>query len=159
MKSRLVTGGLVVGGVALILYVFLWNQTIFALVGRDLEMNFVVHDAETDEPIPNAAIDLIAEERKENGKETRVIKLVTDDDGRARFVHENNSCEDVIRPFRRTVTLIDLTWAVVNVSAKGYRPIEKMWLHFSKYKNLGYISKDRVQRVEFDIALHRQLDH
>jgi len=112
--------GLVVGGIGLLLAGLFLGRTTYALADRNLEMMFVVTDATTGEPIPNAEIELIAEEYKEKGIGQQVFKVVTDNEGRARFVHENNSCEDVIRPFRKTITLIDLTWAYVSVSAKGY---------------------------------------
>ena len=155
MKSRRIMIGLVVAGIAVILFL-LWfmpySQTNYTLAIRNLEMVFVVADAETGEPIPNASIDLMAE----NGLEQQVIKLLTDNEGRARFVHENNMCEDVIRPFRRTVTLIDLHWASVNVSAKGYRPVEHVWLNTTKYENKGYSSKSHCQRVEINVPLQKR---
>ena len=112
MKSRLITYGLVELVVAALAFLCFIpsNQTIFALVNRNLEMLFVVTNEESGEPIPNASIDLLMEAGAWN-KEVGVVHLVTDDKGRVRHVHKNNSCEDVIRPFRQTVTLIDLTWA------------------------------------------------
>ena len=126
MKIRLIMIGLVVAGLALLLYLIPYCQTIYALADRDLEIVFVVTDAETGEPISNASIDLMVEERKEKGFEQQVIKLVTGNEGKAMFVHKNNSCEDIISPFRKTVTLIDLTWASVNASAQGYSLVEQM---------------------------------
>jgi hypothetical protein len=117
---------------------------------------FVVTDAETGEPIANASIALMAEEYQEKGLERQIIKLVTNSEGRAKFVRENNSCEDVLRPLRKTVTLIDLTWASVNVSAKGFSPVEQMWLHTSKYENKGLFSESRLQRVELKVPLHKR---
>src|SRR5262249_37509453 len=161
MKFRRIMIGLVVGIALLLCLICLssYSQTIYALASRNLEMVFVVTDAETGEPIPNASIDLMAEKHKEKGLEQQVIKLMTDDEGRARFVHENNWCEDVIRPFRKTVTLIELTWASVNVSATGYSPVEQMWLHTAKYDNKGYFSKVGVQRVEFNVPLNKRADN
>jgi hypothetical protein len=159
MKFPSIKIGLVVAGLALLLYLIAYGGTIYALAGRDLEMAFVVTDAAGGNPIPNASIDLLAEEYKEKGLERRVIKLVTDNEGRATFIHENNSCEDVIRPFWPTITLIDLTWASVNVSANGYSPVEQIWLHTAKYENKGYFSKGAFQRVEFTVPLHKRPDH
>ena len=160
MKSRRITTGLVVAGIALILCLIClipYSQKIYALGSQNLEMVFVVTDAETGEPIPNASIDLLMEAGAWN-KEVGVVHLVTDDKGTVRHVHENNSCEDVIRPFRKTVTLIDLTWASVNVSATGYSPVEQMWLHTAKYEDKGIYSEGRFQRVEFTVPLHKQAD-
>jgi hypothetical protein len=159
MRFRPIMIGLFMAGIALLVCLTPYSQTIYALASRNLEMVFVVTDAETGELIPNASIDLMAEEYKENGLERQVIKLVTDNEGRARFVHENNSCEDVIRPFKKTVTLIDLTWASITVSGKGYSPVEQMWLHTAKYKNKGYFSEGPFQQVEFNVSLHKRTDN
>jgi hypothetical protein len=156
MKFRLVTVGLLVAGIAFFLCLIASGQTTYALASRNLDMVFFVTDAGTGEPIPKASIDLITEDNGENGLGRQVIGLITDAEGRARFVHENNSCEDVIRPCRKTVTLIDLTWASVDVSAEGYMPIEQMWLHTSKYNNKGYNTEGRFQRVEFSVPLHKR---
>jgi hypothetical protein len=158
MKFRLIVIGLVVAGIVALLCFIASTGTTFALGSRNLEMLFVVTDAETGEPIPNASIDLLMEAGAWN-KEEGVVQLVTDDEGRVRHVHENNSCEDVIRPFRKKETLIDLTWASVNVSAKGYEPVEQIWLHTAKYDNKGYFSEGHFQRIEFNMLLHKRGGH
>jgi hypothetical protein len=156
MKFRFILIGLVMAGVAILLCLFLYSQTTYALAFRNLELVFVVTDAATGEPIPNASIDLIAQEYKEEGLEQQVTKLVTDNQGRARFVRANNCCEDIIRPLRKVVTLINLTWASVNVSAKGYNSVEQMWLETAKYEDQGYFSEGRFQRVEIAVRLHKR---
>jgi hypothetical protein len=161
MKFRRIVIGLVVAGIGLLLCricFILYSQKVYALASRNLELVFVVTDAETGEPIPNASIDLLMEAGAWN-EEVGVVHLVTDDKGRVRHVHENNSCEDVIRPFRKTVTLIDLTWASVDVSSKGYEPGEQIWLHTAKYDDKGYFSEGRFQRVEFNVPLHKRADN
>jgi hypothetical protein len=155
MKFRLIVVGLAVTGLALLLSPP-YSQPTYALASTNLEMEFQVTDAESGEAVPQASIELMTEDRKENGLGQQVIRLVTDAQGKARFVHENNSCEDVIRPRRKTVTLIDLTWASVNVSAAGYRPVERMWLHTARYENKGYFPEGRCQRVEFSVPLQKQ---
>jgi hypothetical protein len=157
VEYRRIMSRLAVAGIALLLCLLcliVYGHTTYALGSLNLEMEFLVADAETGEPIPKASIVLMAEDYKKKGLEQPVINLFTDDRGRARVVHENVSCEDVIRPFRKTITLIDLTWASVNVSAKKYSPIEKMWLHTAKYANNGYFSKGRFRRIEFTVPLH-----
>lgn len=158
MKSRRIMIGLAGAGIAVILCLLClmpYSQTIYALTSRNLEMVFVVTDAETGEPIPNASIDLLMEAGAWN-KEVGVVHLVTDDKGRVRQVHENNSCEDIIRPFRKTVTLIDLCWASVNVSAEGYQPVEGLWLPDFKYDDKGYFREGNYQRIEFNLRLHKR---
>src|SRR5262249_61730678 len=142
--------GLVVGGIALLLCLVHHSQTLHALAGRNLEMVFVDTVTETGKPIPNARIDLMDWKRE---PELDVFNLVTGTHGTATFYRENNSCEDVIRPFRKTVTLIDLTWASVNVSAKGYHPVEQMWLHTSKYEDSR---EGNLHHLTFTIPLRRR---
>jgi hypothetical protein len=157
MKSRFITYGLVglVAAASAFLCVVTYSQPMYALGSRNLEMLFVVTDAETGEPIANASIDLLMEKGAWN-EEVGVVHLVTDKEGRARNVHANTSCEDIIRPFRKTVTLIDLCWASVNVSAEGYQPVERLWLHDFKYDHKGYFSEGNFQRIDFNLRLHKR---
>jgi len=145
--------GLAVGGIALLLCLGPPSQRLYALAHRNLEIVFVVTDTETGKPIPNARIDLMDWKRE---PELDVFTLVAGTDGTATFYRENNSCEDVIRPFRKTVTLIDLTWASVNVSAKGYHPVEQLWLHTCKYEDPGYSRQGNLHHLTFNIPLRRR---
>lgn len=156
MKSHIFTHGLIglVGLLmALAVYGFICPSGYF-LANRNLEMVFIVTNEESGEPIPNTSIDLLMKGGAWN-KETGVVHLVTDDEGKVRHVHENNSCEDVIRPFQKKVTFIDLCWASVNVSAKGYQPVEGLWLHEFKYNHKGYISEGNFQRIELNLRLRK----
>jgi len=155
LKRRSVMFVFVVGGAAVLPCLFSYCQTIYALASRKLEMVFHVTDAESGEPIPHASIELIAEGQEEEAPDQGIIHLVTDGESKASFVREGNSCEDVIRPFRKTTTLIDLTWASATISANGYSPVQGMWLHSAKYENKGYSSDGRCQQVEFNLSLHR----
>jgi hypothetical protein len=157
MKSRLIKFGLVASFVAVIAFVCCIpaNQTIYALANRNLEMLFVVTDAKSGASIPNASIDLLMEAGAWN-KDVGVVHLVTDKEGRASHVHANNSCEDIIRPFRKTLTLIDLCWASVNVTAEGYQPVERLWLHDFKYDHKGYVSEGNSQRIELNLRLDKR---
>ncbi len=116
-------------------------------------MIFIVTNAETGQPIPNASIDLM---KGEGNAQQLLATLVTDQEGKARFVRQNNSCEHLIRPFRETKTFIDLTWATATVSAKGYSPIEGLWLPTAKYEQKPYGGGFR--RVEFSLPLGKQVN-
>jgi hypothetical protein len=139
-----------------LIYFANFGQTIYALASTKLELVFVVTDADTGAPIPNATLELI-DTGRDPGFE--IFKLVTSADGTAKFFRENNSCENVIRPFRTTVTLIDLTWAELNVSAKGYQSVQRMWLHTAKYENKAYFTEGRLHRLDFRIPLHQEVGH
>ena len=84
-----------------------------------------------------------------------VFTSVTGTDGMAAFYREKNSCEDIIRPFRKTVMLVDLTWASVNVLAKSYQPVEQMWLHGSRFEDHGSFRPGDFHRLTFNIPLRR----
>ena len=151
LKYRLIKAGLIVTGIALALYLWSELQTIYALSYRNLDMLFVVSDAETGQPIRNASIDVMTHRCSPRREEK--THLATDDEGRARFLQEHNSCEDIVRPFRRTITLIDLTWATVDVSADGYCPIQQLWLHDAKYEKKRYLSESNTHELEFPVQL------
>jgi hypothetical protein len=153
MKLHHVVAGLIVVVIALLLVPFLAFQTLYALADRNLEIVFVATDAATEKPIPNAEITLTIEEFRDRAENQKVITLLTDWEGMASFIREHNSCEDVVRPLRKTVTLIDLTWGSISVTAEGYKPIANMSLYSAKPEDKGYSAKDHFQRVELHIPL------
>ena len=146
-------------GLCLCLIPILWPQTMYACDGKQegSTWNSLLQTQYTGEPIQGAKILLF--EEKEDGlpPEQHVLSsLTSDNEGRARFVRENNSCEDVIRPFRRTTTLIDLTWASLDVTADGFNPMTRLFLHGANYKDKGYFSKDHSQHVELTLPLQKR---
>jgi hypothetical protein len=159
MKLHHVVAGLIVVVVVILLIPFLPFLTIYALAHRNLEIVFVVTDTATEQPIPKASIVLTVEDYKSQADNQRVINLVTDKDGRARFIREDNSCEDVIRPLRKTITLIDLTWGSISATAEGYKPIANMDLYSAKPQDFGFSTQDHFQRVELHIPLEPGVKH
>jgi hypothetical protein len=156
MKARHLVIGTVLGVVTALLGYLYSRTTTFALCSRDLEIVFVVVDAGTGEPIPNASIELTAEGWQEDCRPQKIATLITDENGTTRLVREKNSCEDVIRPFHKTITFIDLTWAVVNITAEGYSPIEQMWLHDAPKSSNEFIADQRHQRVGLRVPMRKQ---
>jgi hypothetical protein len=154
--GRLIALTIVLAAIAIFIWGLIFDKTTYAVAVTNLEMTFVITDADTGQPISNATIDLIAEEH-ESGvmRQAQVISLVTDQDGKARFVREKNSCEYVIRPFSKTETLIDLTWASVDVAADGYSPAGPIWLHTAKHKDKG--RGEGGPKVEFKVPLSKQV--
>jgi hypothetical protein len=92
---------------------------------------------------------------RNKGLEEKIVQLVTNDEGRARFLREKVNCEDVIKPLK-TRTIFDLTWGSVTVAANGYRSAERSWLQSTKYEDKGYFKRGHFHRIEFNIPLHRQ---
>ena len=85
--------------------------------------------------------------------------LNTNKDDKAMYVRDSNKFEEVIRPFRKTVTLIDLTWAILDLNADGYDPIQKMWLHDAKYENKGYSRSIERLQVQFNIPVRKRANY
>lgn len=156
MNRRLLRAGLILAVPALLITLFASRTTtIYALASRGIEIVFNVTDAATGEGIANADVQLRIEDYREKGREERVLSLATDEAGRAAFVREDNSCEDVIGPFGRRRTLIDLTWASVTVSAEGYLPLQDLDLHPAKYEET-YIEGGNFHRLVFKLALAKR---
>lgn len=129
------------------------RPTIYALCGRDIEFNFVLLDGITGKPIPGAVLNLLVEDHKKKQEDWEKIRLDTDHDGRAKILRKDSMCEDVIRTNRKTVTLIDRGWCMIYIQAPGYAPLEYLYLDNWPCKDLGYISAEKLQRVEIKIEL------
>src|SRR5262249_26023102 len=144
MKLHLIMIGLSLTVIVILLRLFfpVHNETICLLTSKNLKMEFVVTDAATGKSLKNAYLELTTSGYRDGKYGERIIqKVETDDEGKATCSREDNSCEDIIRTYRPTVTHFDLTWASVNVTARGYRPIKQMWLHTAKYVDKGYVSE------------------
>ena len=108
MKKAFITSAMVLGLMAAILVVFYFLssvQTTYALCSRDIEYTFVVVDETTRVPIAGARLTCIVEDWRKDPRFERV-QLVSDREGKVIILRKNESCEDVIRPMRKTVTLI-----------------------------------------------------
>lgn len=142
-------------GVTLLVCLVPWScSTIYALGRMDLEIYVRVVDDATQQPIRGARVAL----RPENwqlDKDVDFSPAATDNAGMVRFFRPRNSCEDIIRPFHRTVTLFDLTWAILSVSADDYRPVEELWLQKARFVHKARGSEGRPHQIEFTIPLQR----
>lgn len=159
MKSHHVVACLIVVVLGILLIPFLPIHTVYALAYRNLEIVFVVTDVATEQPIPNATILLTVGDDKSQGDKNQVVTLLTDEHGRAKFIREDNSCEDVSRPLRKTVTSIDLTWGSISATAEGYKPMANVDLYSAKPLDMGFSTKDHFQRVELHIPLELEVKH
>jgi hypothetical protein len=137
------------------LFDLLPHSTIYAQCGRDIEFIFFVHDSATGEPIPGAEFAIWIAVHGESDRSKTPIKLVTDETGRAKLLRKDADCEDVIRTFRRTVTLFNASWCDFDLKAEGYQPIEYGNLHYDSYPHddKGYSRQEHLQRVEYTIPL------
>jgi len=126
-------------------------RTTYALHIRDVEVVFLVTDITSGKPIQDASIELVIQGDQDTEK--RVARLVTNQEGKAAFVQEKVFSDDIIRPFRKTHTTFDLTWAVFSVIADGHDSIEKNWLHAWKYENKGYSPDRKLWQLEVPVML------
>ncbi len=133
----------------------------YAVCFRDFEIEFVVIDNRTKAPIPGATIDWrvereLMEQEKQSGRPTQA-HLVTNEAGQATLKLKDLDCEDVIREFRKTITLFVLPHTV-DVSADGYWPMENeslIWSDRVSREDLGYFSERAVQRVRVKLPLRK----
>src|SRR5262245_20807121 len=123
MKNLIVVIGIVFGIVGLVYLVAnISHGTMYSLVIRDVEFVFRVMDAESGESIAGAVMSIRGEEFREKGRVVEHIKLVTDDQGLTRLRRKDLMFDDVVRPFRKTVSEIPRTWCSLSIHAEGYEP-------------------------------------
>jgi hypothetical protein len=156
MKRAMILTGLAVLGVACLLNTFLGCcQPILALSSRNLEMVFLITDSNTGKPVSGASLHLEIVEDRGDGTAPRVVKLVTNDRGMAVFHRPDNWCDELIRPFCKTMVHHDLTWASLRVTAKGYRKVDHLDLHTFPFEDKGSPGKGEPHRLEFPLTLSR----
>lgn len=119
------------------------------LVTKDVEFVFLVTDEKTGRPVPQAAIEL----QSEDLLEVRTENLLTDQEGRARYLRAKTRCEEVIQPWQKVTTHVDRSWCRLTIRAPGYRPLEDASLSQYSYEDQGYFPENQRQRVEFTITL------
>jgi hypothetical protein len=127
----------VMGGIVLVLFVLClpFLQTIKWVGGTDLEIEFVVADAETAQPIPGATIHIRAEEGgfcKERDKQEFTLK--TDAEGRVRRLCEDCMCFGTSGPFTDTFA-VHLPYWQFQVSAAGYTDSD--WIDIDTFRGLA----------------------
>jgi hypothetical protein len=139
------------------LFDFLPHETIYALCMRDIEFVFFVHDAVTGEPVAGAELTIRDEKDAGDGKKIET-KLITDESGRVRLLRENSDCEEVIRTFRKTVTLFNSGWCDFDVQAENYQPIKNANLLFGSFahEDKGYSQQEHIHRVEYKIPVTKK---
>ncbi len=159
MKKAFITSAMVLGLVAAILVVFYFVssvQTTYALCSRDIEYTFVVVDETTRVPIAGARLTFIIEDWRKD-RQIDTVQLVSDADGKITMLRKNESCEDVIRPMKKTVTLINLGWCdSLDINADGYVKIDNVSLYEWKYTDRGFFIDEKVQRIELVFPLKPQ---
>jgi hypothetical protein len=147
---------LLIGVNIILLFLLSPSQTIYAVGSCDLELVFVIADAETGEPIQNASIEISEEGWQEENRVQKIATLITNEMGTATFIREHNTFEDIERPFRKTVRSIDLTWAAMRIVAEGYESVEQMSLYDARRTKNEWVSKRRLQRVELLLSLKKR---
>jgi hypothetical protein len=150
MKRKIRLGILLLAGVVLLTMLIELSKVTYALGSADIEMTFIVLDAETGQPIPKAAVVLI-----EEGRPEQRVKLRTDEKGTAKLVRENVPREDVFGPLRETKTSFYLAGSLLTASANGYAPLDLVDLHTTPFEDKGRTDDGRFVRLEFKFRLAR----
>jgi hypothetical protein len=153
MKRNTALGLLLSGGALFLLWFFYFSKTTYALGSRDVELEFLILDAETGKPIPGAMVVMQIEDDDGKGNRIKWLRIPADNEGKARLVREQVSCEDIIRPFRGTKTLFDFTHYSYSISAPGYEPLADTDLHTTPFESQGYVDEGRFERLQFKITL------
>ena len=125
---------------------------VYALCTRDIEYSFVIVDHHTRTPIVGAAVTIISEDTATPSKIATTV-YVSDAEGNVKVLRKQEMCEDVIRPFRKTVTLINRTWGSIKVEHGGYQTVDEITFHELKLTDHGYFEAEKLQRVSFVIPL------
>lgn len=143
------------------------TQRIYALASRTAEFTFVIRDSETKGPIAGATIK-IWDDPFQPAQRKQLGELTTDAKGIAKYVREDQSVEDVlgisashklqgVRKHPAGIgTFVDRYWCTLDVSAKGYVPLEYEGLGSYDYDDNGYDNAAKVHRFEFVIEMRRK---
>jgi hypothetical protein len=153
MRRILRWGILLLAGVVLLTMLISLSQVTISSGRSDVELEFVIVDADSRQPIPNAEITLRIEDEWDRPDRVKVLKLVTDDKGTASVVRESVSRTDVIRPLRATRTRFHFYPYFFTASAPGYAPLAETWLDTTPFESKGYVDEGRFERLQFKITL------
>lgn len=148
---------IVIGLIVIGLIVVSPGETILALGSTELEVLVLVTDAETGGPITGAKVEIWDDETI-YGKGMKKTFMITDQEGKAKFVRKNVNCEDYIRPSRKTRTSYDLTWGSGRISAPGGYKREEISLHEFPYEVVQSFSDstgERFTSLQFSIKLKK----
>lgn len=154
--------------IGLVCFLFLpVRQITYALGSVTAEFSFVIQEQITRKPIPGAMIRVRSDEFPPD--QSRVIaELITDDRGIAKFVRKNQSVKSVVgirageklagvrRHPQGVGTFVDRYWCTLDITAKGYSPIEFVSLSAFKYDDNGYDQSAQLHRFQFVIEMSKE---
>jgi hypothetical protein len=125
---------LVLAAVPLAVWCFDRVQLIYWVGGTDLEVEFVVTDAATGEPVEAAEIGILSEGGFYRERDEKQFALRTDREGVARRVCHDGMCFGTQSGLRFTDTYhVHLPWWFFRVSAPGYEGMEPVYLDEPEY--------------------------
>jgi hypothetical protein len=119
MRRILWWGIVLLAGALVVVMLIASTQTTMGIGVCDVEMTFVVRDADTGERIPKAVVLLI-----EDGVLVRPMKLLTDEQGTTTLLREGIMCSTVSGPLRETKTSYNLWRYLAAASAARYAPLD-----------------------------------
>jgi hypothetical protein len=150
MRCILWWGILLLAGALVVVMLIALTQTTMGVGVCDVEMTFIVRDADTGERIPKAIVLLI-----EDGAPVRPMKLLTDERGTATLLREGIMCSTVSGPLRETKTSYNLWRYLAAASAARYAPLDYIELNSIPFDNKGFSEERSFVRLEFTLRLVR----
>lgn len=120
----------------------------------DLEVEFVVTERLSGDPVPNAVIEIHSEGGFYAEREPRDFKLTTDSDGVATYVCKENMCSGSKGLFIDTFSVPSPEWTV-QVAAKGYEPTDSEPIQTLQSPRMAKRTGVRKSKLTVPIALVR----
>ncbi|HJT75697.1 MAG TPA: hypothetical protein VJ739_00695 [Gemmataceae bacterium] len=148
---------IIAAAVCLIVYAFDRIQLIDWVGFTDLEIQFIVTDAATGQPVKDATISVHSEDGSlYRERDETQFALQTDQDGIARQVCHDNLCSGRQSGlgFTNTFSVALPSW-YFQVSAPGYRPTEGVWLDPRKYSRQVQEVGRRATRLVVLVAIEK----
>lgn len=157
-KKRLL---LSVGAIAIFVAIFVWlydrSQMIAWVGGTDLEIEFVITDANSNTLIPGAQIEIHSEGGLYDEKYKQDFVLVADSNGMARKVCHGSMCFGKTSGFGFTDSYaVHLPFWYFKVTAPGYEPSELVELDSPEYARQARETPPRRAKLVVPITLQKR---
>ena len=149
----------IVAGLIAILVVLLvlpaTQKKVHWVGSTDLEVEFVVTDTATSEPISNARIEIRSEGGFYEEREPRDFHLVSEPDGHVSYSCRNSMCFGTSGLFTDAFA-VHLPWWRFRVVADGYTPTEWVYLDEPNYRRQARRAGRGKAKLVVPVAVHKK---
>ena len=150
---------LVVGMVSLGILGYDRRQGIYWVGATDLEIEFVVTDSATGQPVDAAEIAVVSEGGLYREREEKQFRLVTDQEGSVRRTCHHSMCFGKQSGLRFTDTYgIHLPWWSFQVCAPGYESTDWRYLEPQEFEHRVQRTGSGRARLVVEVALQRAVN-